>query len=318
MTETVADSVQSQTQTMARPARQRLRLLFKTVWRVLDYGVMILLTFVFLCPLIFMVVSAFKPNTVIFQDVRSLNAFVPTVVTLDNFRTIFLRTNFGRFMFNSVFIATCTVLLSLFINSMAAFSLARLHWRGRYLVLSIIIALLIIPFEAIAIPLLVVVNKLVWPTITLTDGLQIMLQQSWLNTRHVQILPFVADAFSIFLFYQFFLGIPRELDESALIDGATPFGIYRNIIVPLSRPVFATVAILQFLARWNDYLWPVIAVQGEAARPLTVGIATFYTQTPDWGQILAYAAMITIPVLIVFLAFQRGFIRSIASTGLKG
>ena len=75
---------------------------------------------------------------------------------------------------------------------------------------------------------------------------------------------------------------------------------------------------MQFLARWNDYLWPVIAVQGEAARPLTVGIATFYTQTPDWGQILAYASMITIPVLIVFLMFQRGFIRSIASTGLKG
>jgi multiple sugar transport system permease protein len=88
--------------------------------------------------------------------------------------------------------------------------------------------------------------------------------------------------------------------------------------VPLSRPVFATVAILQFLFRWNDYLWPVIAVQGESARPLTVGIATFYTQTPEWGEIMAYASMITVPVLIVFLLFQKWFIQSIATSGLKG
>ncbi len=286
---------------------------------VLDYVLLTGIAFVFLFPIVFMVISSFKPSTVIFRDVRSLDAFLPTTFTLENYDRVFARTNFARFMFNSAVISTVTVLLSLIVNSMAAYALARLRWRGQALVLTIIIALLTVPFEAIAIPLLFLVNRLFWPVLAVDGGnLTISMQESWLNTLHVQIVPFVADAFSIFLFYQFFLDIPRELDEAALVDGASPFLIYWRLIVPLSRPVFATVAILQFLFRWNDYLWPAISVQSEKARPLTVGIATFFGQNTDWGQILAYASMITVPVLIVFLLFQRGFIRSIASSGLKG
>ena len=141
---------------------------------------------------------------------------------------------------------------------------------------------------------------------------------SWLNTYHVQIIPFIADAFSIFLFYQFFIDIPKDLDEAAVVDGASPFRIYWNIISPISRPIIATVAILQFLTRWNDYLWPVMSVQGEAVRPVMVGMAAFFGQTPDWGQIMAYATMITVPVLMVYLLFQKWFIQSVASSGIKG
>jgi signal transduction histidine kinase len=118
-----------------------------------------------------------------------------------------------------------------------------MDWRGRELMLSIIVALLVVPFEAIAIPLLFVVNLLPWVDI---GSAGIELRQSWLNSYHVQILPFVADAFSIFLFYQFFRDIPREFDEAAVIDGATPFQIYRMVIMPLAKPVVASVAILQF------------------------------------------------------------------------
>ncbi len=301
---------------IANARRARVR---KVLRLTLSYTVMSVALVVTLFPIVFMLVSSFKPNRIIFEDLRSLNAFVPTTFTLVNYQEVFIRTNFPRFMFNSVFISTMTVLLSLFINSLAAFSLARLNWKGRGVILGILIALLIIPFETIAIPLLFVVNGLPWPVISqTTGGMQVTMQTSWLNTLHVQIFPFVADAFTIFLFYQFFLDIPKELDESALVDGASPFRIYWNIILPLSRPAFATVAILQFLFRWNDYLWPTIAVPGENARPLTVGIATFYTQTPDWGQIMAYASMITVPVLIVFLLFQKWFIQSIATSGLKG
>lgn len=285
----------------------------------LTYAVMIILAFIFMFPVVFMIVSSFKPNAVIFEDLRSIRAFVPTVFSLDNYHAVFRRTNFGRFMFNSIFIVTTTVALGLVVNSMAAYALARLRWKGRMLVLSTIIALLIIPFEAIAIPLLFVVNSLPWPLVEIANGMvRLGLEHSWLDTYQVQIVPFVADAFSIFLFYQFFLEVPRELDEAALVDGAGPFRIYWNILMPLSRPVLATVAILQFLVRWNDYLWPVLVTQGEKVRPLTLGMAAFFGQTPDWGQILAFATMITLPVLIVFLLFQRWFIRSVASSGLKG
>ena len=278
------------------------------------YAFMSLLAFIFLFPVVFMIVSSFKPNAVIFEDLRSFNAFLPTTFSLDNYQQVFIRSNFGLFLFNSVFITVVTVTLGIFVNSMAAYVLSRLQWRGRKVVLGVIVALLIIPFETIAIPLLFVVSSLVWPDF----GAGLSLKTSWLNTYHVQIIPFIADAFSIFLFYQFFLDIPKDIDEAALVDGATPFRIYWNFILPISRPIIATVAILQFLVRWNDYLWPVIVVQGEAARPVMVGMAAFFGQTPDWGQIMAYATMITVPVLIVYLLFQKWFIQSVASSGIKG
>ena len=141
----------------------------------------------------------------------------------------------------------------------------------------------------------------------------------WLDSYHVQIIPFIADAFSIFLFYQFFIGLPKDLDEAALVDGASPFRIYTSIIVPLSKPVFATVAILQFLTRWGDFLWPLMVTRGEDYRPLPVAIQQFFSQDPKvWGDIFAFSAMITIPVLIVFLLFQKWFVQSVATSGVKG
>jgi multiple sugar transport system permease protein len=301
---------QTATVERALPGEARARI-FRNARIVVTYAVMILLAFIFIFPVVFMLVSSFKPNRVIFEDLRSIKAFLPTTFTLDNYDGVFDRTDFARFMFNSVFIVSATVGIGLFVNSMAAYALSRLNWVGRAIMLSVIVALLIIPFEAIAVPLLFVVIKLPWLS---AEGIS----TSWLNSLHVQIIPFIADAFSIFLFYQFFLDLPKELDEAARVDGASRFRIYWNILVPISRPVIATVAILQFLVRWGDYLWPVMSVQGEKARPLTVGMATFFGQTPDWGQIMAYASMITIPVLIVFLLFQKWFIQSVATSGLKG
>jgi multiple sugar transport system permease protein len=286
--------------------------------RALTYGLLLAWAAFALMPVIFMFVSAFKPVARIFLDLRTSNplaALFPTEVTGGNFTQVFSRTPFPSYLLNSVIIATVSVTLSVAVNSMAAFALARLEWRGKVWMLGLVIALLVVPFEAIAIPLLFVVNQLPWVDIGV-NGLE--LQRSWLNTLHVQIIPFIADAFSIFLFYQFFLDIPKDFDEAARIDGASPFQIYWMIIMPLARPVIASVAILQFQARWNDYLWPVIAVPGQTYRPLTVGITTFYTQNPDWGQILAYASMITLPVLAIFILFQRWFIQSVMASGVKG
>jgi multiple sugar transport system permease protein len=305
----------------------------KTAKAILNYTVMTLLACFFAFPLVFMMVSAIKTNeTQITSDVGGLRAFVPyplrfvpPVDRLDdapaeirnaytglgpqNFFDVFRRMPFGRFLWNSILVTTTTVGLGLLINSMAAYSLARIRWKGRDIVLAIIVALIIIPFEAVAIPLMLLTTRLPRPG----GGI------GWHDTYIVQIIPFVADAFSIYLFYQFFIGIPKDLDEAAIMDGASRLRIYWNIIVPNSRPVFATVAILKFLWVWGSYLWPLLVIRLPEYRPLTVAMQEFFGQYPRlWGDTLAFATMTTLPVLVLFLAFQRWFIRSVAATGIKG
>lgn len=273
----------------------------------------VLLCLVFGLPLVFMIVSSFKPDTQIFADLASWSAFLPVGdVSLANYTGLMDRVPFVTFMVNSVFISVCTVVLGLLVNSMAAFALSRIEFRGQKVVLGIVLATLIVPFETMALPLLWWVN-----TIPYFDG-----SQGWLDTYAVQIIPFLATAFSIYLFYQYFDSIPKELDEAATVDGAGWFRIYRSIVMPLSGPAVATVAILTFLPAWNSYLWPLMVVQSESLRPVMVGIDYFKQATGSsgtaWGQIMAYATMITVPVLALFIGFQRAFINSIASSGVKG
>jgi len=271
---------------------------------VLNYGLLSLLGFFFLFPILFMLVSSLKTNEgQILRDVTSLKALLPYgSLGLQNYFDVFGRMPFHRFMLNSVFIVGAIVALGLLVNSTAAYALARLNWKGRGVLLGVVIALIIIPFEAVAVPLLLMVNRF-----------------GWVESYHVQIIPFIADAFSIFLFYQFFIGLPKDLEEAALVDGAGRFRIYWNIIVPLSRPVFATVAILQFLTHWNDYMWPLMVTRAETYRPLMIAMQQFFGQYPRlWGDIMAFASMITVPVLIVFLLFQKWFVQSVATSGIKG
>jgi multiple sugar transport system permease protein len=134
----------------------------------------------------------------------------------------------------------------------------------------------------------------------------------------VQIFPFIASAFSIFLFYQFFQEIPKDLDEAALVDGASRFQIFSRIIVPISGSVFASVAILTFIASWNSFLWPIMTVQSDELRPVMVGLLFFFQRDVQWGQVMSYTTMITLPVLLFFFAFQSAFVKSIATTGIKG
>ena len=285
--------------------RQRISFkLRKNIYITLSYLLLIVIAFFFLFPIVFMFVSSIKNNeTQIIRDMSNISAFIPYgELGLKNYFDVFKQMPFGRFMFNSIFIVSSTVLSGLVLNSMIAYALARLRFKGKELILSLIIALIIIPTEAVVIPLLLMVNRI-----------------NWLDSYQVQIIPFIVDAFSIFLFYQFFIGLPKSLDEAAKIDGANPFQIYRKIIVPLSRPVFATVAILQFLVRWGDFLWPLMVTRGYEYRPLPVAIQQFFSQDPKvWGDIFAFASMVTIPSLIIFLLFQKWFMSSVASSGIKG
>jgi len=285
--------------------------------KIAIYALMTALGAVFIFPFLFMLASSLKSNDAIFADLASLRAVLPIgALTGENYVHAFARGHIGHYLANSVVITGVTVALGLVVNSLAAFALARLEWRGKQAVLTVLAVLLVVPFEAISVPLMQLVAKL--PGLSLgVDGL--VLTRSWLDTLYVQILPFIANAFSIFLFYQFFRDIPKDFDEAAYVDGATPLQVYRHVIVPSSLPVFATVTILQALAMWNQYLWPLITVPGEAARPLMIGMEQFFgARRTAWGEVMAYASLITVPVLAAFIFFQRWFVRSVIGSGVKG
>ncbi len=269
-----------------------------------------LLVLFFLFPLAFMFVSAFKGDELqLLRDMGSLWAFVPAGdISWQNFRDVFDRTSFGLAFFNSLLTVSLTVVLGIRVNSMLAYALARFRFRGRDLLLALIVALIIIPFEAVAVPLLLLVNELPW-----FDG------SGWLDSYHVQVIPFIGHAFSVYLFYQFFIELPKDLEEAALMDGAGHWRIYWSIVLPLSKPVIATVAVLQFLARWGDLLWPVMVVRGDRYATLPLAMQTFFGQFPrQWGDVMAFATMATLPTLLIFIVFQRWFVQSAVSSGVKG
>jgi multiple sugar transport system permease protein len=271
--------------------------------KALNYALLTGVGLFFLFPIIFMLVLSLQPNdTQLIQDSRTIYAFIPRTIDYQNYVDVFDWGPFERFFYNSFLITAITIVMGLGINSMIAYSLARLQWRGRNVVLAIIVALMIVPFQTVSIPLLLIVNRF-----------------GWLDSYHVQIIPFLANPFYIFLFYQFFIGLPKELEEAALVDGASRLRSFFQLIIPLSAPIFATVAILQFLASWGNFFWPLMVTRGPEVRPLSVGIQVFFTNpNVPWGDILAFAVMYTLPPLIIYLLFQRWFVQSIASTGIKG
>lgn len=277
------------------PARRRMG-------TAVSYAVLTALAAVYVAPIAFMAVGSLKPDDRVLAEGGSWRAFVPTEVTAQNYVDVFERVAFGRFMLNSLFITGSIVLGGLVVNSVAGYALARMRWRGRSLALAVVLSLMILPFEGIAVPLFFQVTKL-----------------GWRNTYAAQIVPFLANPFALFLFYTFFLGLPKELEEAARIDGAGVGRIFWQIIVPNSKPAFATVTIVTFLMYWGYYLWPLMVTSGPEVRPLPVAIAEFKSLPPlQWGDIMAFGMMMVAPVLVVFLVFQRWFVAGIATTGTKG
>ncbi len=264
-------------------------------------GLMVL-ALVFIAPILLMVAGSLKPDARVLIEAGSWRALLPDSVSLRNYGDVFSRVDFTRYLLNSLWITGCVVVLGLIVNAMAGYAFARMQWRGRDLVFGLVLMILIIPLEAIAVPLFYQVT--LW---------------GWRDTYVVQIVPFIANAFSIYLFHTYFLGLPRELEEAARIDGAGVLRTFVSIIVPNARPAFASVAILTFLTQWGAFLWPLMVTSGEAVRPLPLGIAAFYTLPPlQWGDIFAFGVMMVAPVLLLFLVFQKWFVRGVAATGVKG
>ena len=253
-------------------------------------------------PVAIMIGGSFKADDLVLQEAGSLRGLFADVMSWQNYQDVFARVPFVRYLFNSVLITSTIVVCGLLVNSLAGYAFARMQWSGRDGLLLAVVALMIIPLEAIAVPLFYEVTLL-----------------GWRDTYWVQIVPFIANAFSIYLFYTFFLGLPRELEEAARIDGAGAWRIFFMIVVPNAKPVYAAVAILTFLTQWGAFLWPLMVTHSESVRPLPLGIATFYSLPPlQWGDIFAFGVMMVAPVLLIFIIFQRWFVQGVASTGVKG
>jgi multiple sugar transport system permease protein len=274
----------------------------KRLSTISSYLVLTVLALLFIAPIVFMIVGSLKPDELVLSEAGTFKAFLPDKVSFQNYWDVFERVDFARFFFNSLFITGAIVLAGLLVNSLAAYAFARLRWRGRALLFALVLALMIIPLEAIAVPLFFQVTLF-----------------GWRNTYVAQILPFIANAFSIYLFYTFFIGLPKELEEAARVDGAGTIRTFFEIIVPVSLPVFASVTILTFLTQWGSFLWPLMVTVDEQVRPLPVAIASFQTLPPlQWGDIMSFGVMMVAPILIVFLVFQKWFVEGVASTGTKG
>lgn len=266
------------------------------------YLLMILAAVFFLFPLIWMISGSFKVESQLYAGLDKLITFAPIPFTLENYQKMFAKTDFLRFLFNSALITGTTIMAGLFVNSLAGYALARLDFPGHKWLDGSVLALMVVPFEAIFVPLFLIVEKL-----------------GGLNTYWALIVPFVANPFGIFLFRQFFIQIPQEVEEAAYIDGAGYWRTYFQIVVPLSKPVFATVAIWLGLNQWNRFLWPLVITSGPSKQPLSVGLREFFANPPvHWAQILAFSTLMSLPLLVMFLAFQRHFYKGVAAQANKG
>jgi multiple sugar transport system permease protein len=249
----------------------------------------------FILPIYMMVVSSLKPNA----DVFDL-ALLPKIVSFGGYRRV-LDENFLRYSGNSFFIATTVTLVALVFHAMAGYALARLNFGGKNLVFIWILSTLMVPFSVIMIPLFILVKNL-----------------NWLNTFQGVIVPAIPHAYGIFLFRQFFLTIPKELEEAAKIDGCSLWKIFSRIFLPLTKPVAITLAVAFFIANWNNYLWPLIVNQQQHMWVLQVAIASFIgrNDTP-WDAVMASGVITIIPTVIIFFILQKYLVEGIKMSGVK-
>lgn len=251
-----------------------------------------------LVPFIWMISTSFRTEQDLFSNPASL---FPTEWTLHGYQGIWQQLPFLLLVFNTVIFAGVTTLLTLLFDSMCAYALARLNFRGKNIAFWLVLITLMVPFQVTLIPVFVELFHL-----------------DWLNTYQGLIIPRATSAFGIFLFRQFFVSIPRELDEAARIDGAGHFRIYWQVILPLAKPAIATVAVLNFTALWNDLLWPLVVTSTPEMRTLPAGLALFGGQhVTDHAVLMAGAVISLLPIAIAFFLAQRYFVAGVATTGIK-
>jgi multiple sugar transport system permease protein len=297
--EMTAGTVSAPTSTAAAPASAtKADWRFKLFNRVV-VGVLLALALLWLVPLAWAVDTALKPEALTTQIPIS---WFPGEYTLDAFRQVIQAGDLLHWYANSAITSTLITLTTVVAASMAAFALSQVSFRGRRLMFWFILAGIMIPVQAMIVPLFRELNS---------AGL--------VNTYWAVILPQIPLPIAVFVFKQFFDGIPHELADAAVVDGASRLHVYWRIWMPLSRPVIAAVAIFSFVLSWNYFLWPFIVITGTRTMTIPVGLATVQTAYGiHYAQIMASAVLGALPLLVVFLLFQRRIVEGIAGTGLKG
>jgi multiple sugar transport system permease protein len=274
---------------------ERLRRAF---WQI----VMALGAIIMIAPIVWMISTSLKPEG---QVLSATPRWIPETVTLENYAELLSRSAefpVARWFFNSIFVSLSVTFLVLVVTSTAAFAFSRLHFKGRDALFLFVVATMMVPAQVSLIPVFLIVQEF-----------------SWFNTYQGLIVPGLANAFGVFLLRQFFIRIPVELEEAAVMDGANVYIIFWKVILPLAKPALATLAIFTFLASWNDFVWPLIVTNDVDMRTLPVGLTVFQGRfLTEYGITMAAAAIATIPVVIAFLFFQKRITEGIALTGLKG
>lgn len=264
--------------------------------RFLFYLVVIGYAVITLGPYIWSIMTSLKPTSEL--DTFSINI---RHLTLDNYKMIITKFPFLRWFLNSVIVAAIVTLGNMLFNSMAGYALARINFPGKNLLFIVVLALMMIPGQVVMIPIYILLSKL-----------------GWVNTYMGLTIPFLTSNFGIFLMRQFFLTIPRELEEAARIDGMHRFGIFFKIVLPLSKPALTTQFIFMFTGNWNSFLWPSLLASSSEMYTLPVGLNSFYGHYYQfWNQVMTGATLLTLPTIVIFIIFQRYFVRGIATTGIR-
>lgn len=262
----------------------------------------IIIGIIFVSPLVWMISASFKPETEIFANMDSLITFLPMHASLNNYFEVFERMNLPRVFQNTLMYIGLILVFDLLLNSMCGYALAKLDFKGKNIIINLVVALMVLPMEAILLPLYIEMTQL-----------------GWVNTTKALVVPFIAKCFSIYMFQQFFSDIPDELIEAASIDGCGPIKTFFKIVMPISKTVYATVFILDFVSHWNDFMWPFLVMTGEEKRTIQLAVQSFFgTQPVHYSAIMAALVISAIPMIVMFIFMQKYYVEGIASSGIKG
>ncbi len=253
-------------------------------------------------PLVWMISSSFKPLDEIYAYPPTL---IPQAFTTRNYDRLFTSYPFWNWYGNSLVVAIVATITVLFFTSLAGFAFAKYRFKGSRVLFLLLLASTMIPFQLILVPLYIVMSKV-----------------SWTNSYYALIIPFMAPALGIFLMRQFMVSIPSELIEAARIDGASEFGIYWRVMLPLARPMLAALAVLTFLGSWNSFLWPLAVLHNKDYMTLPVGMSTMIGSVtagsePPVGATMAAATLVSIPVILVFVAVQKQYVAGLTAASVK-
>lgn len=267
------------------------------------YVLLILAAFCFLMPIIWFVTSSFRTNAEVFGNINpfSLKTMFFGTYTVENYISIFTKYNFGTYVMNTIIVCFMTVTLGILVASMAGYAFAKMQFVGRKAMFRLVVFAIMVPFDAIAIPLYSIIVKL-----------------EWNNTYQAIVLPTIANGMVIFMFKQTFRDMDEALRESAQLDGAGDFTIFFRIIMPINIPALISGALILFMAQWNAFMWPLLCARSSQFKMLQVALADFSLEEgTEWSKLFAGITIALIIPCFILMPFQKYYIRGIAATGMK-